>query len=104
MTVYSLQENVFPEYNINFNYAVSHISKPDTVKYVLWDCVGGTDSDIVLSRLWFNSGFVYYLAESTADWPVTGTAQRTNTSNKGQHTKHMINIEQEINGTNNNKI
>jgi hypothetical protein len=106
MTVFSecsLQETAFPEFNINLNYAVNHISKPDTIKYVMWYYVGGTGSAILLSRLWFNSGFVYYLAESTADWPITGTAQRTNTSNKGQHTKHVTNILQKIDDTNNNK-
>jgi len=77
---YSLQETVFPEFNINLNYAAKHISKPDTIKYVMWDYVGATDSDIMLSHLWFNSGFAYYLAESTADWPITGTAHRTNTN------------------------
>jgi len=101
---YSLQETEFPEFNINLNYAVNHTSKPDTIKYVMWDYVEGTDSDNMLSRLWITSGFVYYLAESTADWPITGRAQRTNTSNEGQHTKHMTNIQQKINDTSNNKI
>jgi hypothetical protein len=54
---YSPQETVFPEFNINLNYAVSHTSKPDTIKYVMCDYVGGRDSDIMLSRLWFKSGF-----------------------------------------------
>jgi hypothetical protein len=46
----------------------------------------------------------YYRAESTADWPITGKAQRANTSNEGQPTKHTAGIEQTINETNNNKI
>jgi len=45
---YSLQETVFPEFNINLNYAVKHISNPGTIKYVMWDYVGATDSDIML--------------------------------------------------------
>jgi len=47
---YSPQETVFLEFYTNLNYAVNHISKPDTVKCVLWDYVGGTGSEIMFSH------------------------------------------------------